>query len=366
MPPLPKGVHRFEHWFQPMKRDTATQSWVPDGAEKQLEPLDPGFFDAHGELKPSSLNQALKDLLTKDATFSRYLSREALRDSKAKAADKIRVALVDLTGIKILHPEFAGWGSTVAVNGASCPKVAALYAAFQLRNDLKHIAAAEKIIKTADLIRIVKERWKKERVSDPPNMDKFLYHGTNPPALEFTADVDGAVDNIIDPKKANHAAKVLIDTIGFPYIASLMWQSGLRHPTRGGLWLTSNYAGRKAWKNPSRPPPPPVFGHNATALSLATFFTLLGQDRLARSGLPRTIKTALSTASWFRDTFPSAIIASKVGLLSSHAHEAALIENGRFRYAVAIMTSGIASKTGISLLKKLVKKLDELIRDNNP
>jgi V8-like Glu-specific endopeptidase len=365
-PPLPRGVQRFEHRFQPMKRDTATQSWVPDGVEKQLEPLDPGFFDAKGEMKPSSLNQALKDLLTKNAAFSRYLSSEALRDGKAKAADKLRVALVDLTGIKILHPEFAGWGSTVAVNGASCPKVAALYAAFQLRNDLKHIAAAEKILKTADLIRIVKERWKKERVSDPPNLDQLLYHGTNPPSLEFTADVDGAVDNIIDPKKANHAAKVLIDTVGFPYIASLMWQSGLRHPVKGGLWLTSNYAGGKPWKNPSRPPPSPVFGHNATALSLATFFTLLGQDRLARSGLPRTIKTTLSTASWFRDTLPSATIASKVGLLSTHAHEAALIENGRFRYAVAIMTGGIASKAGISLLKKLIGKLDNLIRENNP
>jgi hypothetical protein len=273
---------------------------------------------------------------------------------------------VDLTGIKILHPEFAGWGSTVAVNGASCPKVAVLYAAFQLRNDLKHIAAAEKILKTSDLIRIVKERWKKERVSDPPNLDQLLYHGTNPPSLEFTADVDGAIDNIIDPKKGNHAAKVLIDTVGFPYIASLMWQSGLRHPTRGGLWLTSNYAGGKAWKNPSRPPPPPVFGHNATALSLATFFTLLGQERLARSGLPRTIKTALSTASWFRDRLPSAIIASKVGFLSSHAHEAALIENDRFRYAVAIMTGGIAAQAGISLLKELIKKLDELIKENNP
>jgi hypothetical protein len=145
-----------------------------------------------------------------------------------------------------------------------------------------------------------------------------------------------------------------------------MWQSGLRHPVKGGLWLTSNYAGGKPWKNPSRPPPSPVFGHNATALSLATFFTLLGQDRLARSGLPRTIKTTLSTASWFRDTLPSATIASKVGLLSTHAHEAALIENGRFRYAVAIMTGGIASKAGISLLKKLIGKLDNLIRENNP
>jgi hypothetical protein len=41
-----------------------------------------------------------------------------------------------------------------------------------------------------------------------------------------------------------------------------------------------------------------------------------------------------------------------------------LIENERFRYAVAIMTTGIP--TGVSLLKKLIGELDGLIRANNP
>jgi hypothetical protein len=393
-PPLPKGVHSFEHWFQPMKRDTTASSWIPDGGERKLEPIDPGFFEANGELKISSLNNSLKDLLVGNAEFSRHLSRDALRDGKAKAGDKIRVALVDLTGSKLLDPEFAGWGSLAAVYGASCPKVAALYAAFQLRNDLKHAAAVEKITQTAELMRVMSERWKREGVDGPPRLNQFLNHGKNPPDLEFSAGVDEAINNIIDQEKANSAARVLIDAVGFPYIASLMWQSGMRHPTRGGLWLTSNFASGAPWTRPAKPPPSPVYGHNATALSLTTFFTLLAQDRLVRPGLSATIKTALSTASWFSDALPSASIASKVGLLKkclrwgpkmkggqpvlannkpvqeckekevTHAHEAGLIQNERFRYAVAIMTTGIP--TGIALLQKLIGELDGLIRKNNP
>ena len=89
------------------------------------------------------------------------------------------------------------------------------------------------------------------------------------------AEVDSAVDNIIDREHSGHAARTLIKVIGFP--------------------------------------------------SLATFFTLLAQDRLVITGLPRTMKTTLSTA---------------------------------------IMTTGIP--TGVSLLQKLIGELDTLIRKNNP
>ena len=394
-PPFPRGAHRFEHWFQPMKRDSARGRWVPDGAEKLLEPIDPGFFNAGGALKPSSLNDALKTLLTGKAEFSQHLSRESVRSGQARAGDRVHVALVDLTGKKRLEPEYAGWGSTVPVVGASCPKIAALYAAFQLRQDLKYVAAAENITRTANLVRFVTERWKKEGVLEPPNLDRFLYLHSNPPAIEFSAEIDAAINNIIDRDNSGHAARTLIKVVGFPYIASLLWQSGLRHPQYGGLWLTSSYDGGASWARPWRPKPGPVHGHNATALSLATFFTLLAQDRLVITGLPRTMKTALSTASWFSSTLPSASIASKVGLLlkclkrgpklrngepvldrnnqpvteckqsmATHVHEAGLIENGRLSYAVAILTVGIPA--GASLLQSLIGELDTLIRKNNP
>jgi len=386
-PALPKGLHAFEHFHQPMKRDAARNVWVPDGPLAKLEPLDPGFFDAAGELKTADLHKALGKLLVENPAFNRFLTKQARDTGKPTAGDQIRVALVDLTGSRMLDPDYAGWGSTVPVYGASCVKVAALYAAFQLRNDLKHVAAEEKLTKTADLIRFMNDRWKRERIDSPPRLlpsgtkPGLLYLQTDPPALEFSAEVDDAIDNLIDPDRSAASANVLIDVIGFPFIASLLWQSGLRHPALGGMWLLANYGG-SFWSKPVHPPPLPIQVHNATALSMVTFFTLLGQDRLAQSGLPRTMRSALSTASYLDDALPSgATVASKVGLLKkcvawnpatkectawipTHTHEAAFIENDGVRYAVAIMITGVP--TGISVLQQLIPELDTLIRRNQP
>jgi hypothetical protein len=45
-------------------------------------------------------------------------------------------------------------------------------------------------------------------------------------------------------------------------------------------------------------------------------------------------------------------------------HEAALIENRRFRYAAAILTVGVLAR--VSLLQRLFLELDTLIQWNNP
>ena len=59
------------------------------------------------------------------------------------------------------------------------------------------------------------DRWKRAGIVGAPKLDRFLYHLTNPPDLEFTAEIDEAVNNIIDQHKANHSAKVLIDAVGY-------------------------------------------------------------------------------------------------------------------------------------------------------
>jgi hypothetical protein len=395
IPPLPKGVPAFEHFFKPMKRDSRSNSWIEDGTEARLDPLDPGFLDSSGRLQTGALHKALSDLLVGKPEFNRHLSPAAIREGKAQSGDRLRLALVDLTGKKLIQPEFAGWGSVVAVEGASCPKIVPLYAAYQLMNDLKHAARAKGITNTKDLIKTMGEEWKKLGVTQPPKLSGFLDTSKNPPSLAFSEAIVDALSNIIDAHEANRAARVLISQIGFPYLASLVWQTGLRHPERGGLWLTSSYDGGPGWTGAARPAPGPVFGHNATALSLATFFTLLAQNRLVNAESSRKIIARLSTASWFKELLPSAKIASKVGLLkrckkwveakkdgrpilgkdnkpklkceqweTTHAHEAGLIENGRLRYAFAIMTVGIPA--GVSLMQQLMQELDGLIESNNP
>lgn len=401
VPPLPKGVAKFEHFFQPMKLNAAGTLWVKDSGEKLLEPINPGFVDDRDVLVTDGLQTALADLLIGHAEFNKFLTKEAVRDGKPQAGDRIHVALVDLTKKKLLRPEFAGWGSTVAVDGASCLKVAPLYAAFELLNDLKHQAARDAIKTTVDLIGEAEKRWTDAGIEGFPDLSAFLKPGADPPDLAFSDDVKIAIDNIInndhhDPNNADHSATVLIRVIGFPYIASLMWHSGLRHPVRGGLWLLWSFEEKgPVWSDPPRPAPRPVFGHTATALSLVTFFTLLAQKRLVNEESSKEMRKKLSTASWFRDILPSAKIASKVGLLlrciktgpkmkggkvvlgkdkkpvmeckesiSTHAHEAGLIENGELFYAVALMTVGIDH--GVAVLKQLIKAVDDVIRARNP
>ena len=387
--PLPRGVPNFEHFFQPTKPHTDGLTWVPDGDEKKLEPLNPGFVDDKDALVTSApLQSALNDLLTGKSTnaeFAKYLSRESVRSSKSGPGDKIRVALVDLTGRKMTRPEFAGWGSTVAIDAGSATKVAALYAIFQVKTDLEHVAKAGGISKTADLIRTIDERWKKAGIKDRPTLSEIFNGDANPPHLAFAEDVQDAIENIVF-HEANVAASLLIRKIGFPYIASLMWRSGLRHPSRGGLWLLWNFDDKRPqqWDSPVRPSPGPVFPHTATALSLATFFTLMAQGRLASKASSEEMKRRL-TETWYQGVLPAATFSAKVGLLHnekcvrweikdgkrvcaerevSAAHEADYIENGRFRYTVTIMTVGIPD--GIGVLRRLIVELDSLIQKNNP
>jgi phosphatidylserine/phosphatidylglycerophosphate/cardiolipin synthase-like enzyme len=387
--PLPRGVPNFEHFFQPVKAATDGLTWVPDGDEKKLESLNPGFVDDKDALvTSSSLQSALNDLLTGKAgntEFAKYLSRESVRSSKAGPGDKIRVALVDLTGRKMTRPEFAGWGSPVAIDAGSATKTAALYAIFQVKTDLEHIAKADGISKTADLIKAVDERWKKAGIKDRPALSEIFNGDANPPHLAFAEDVQDAIENIVF-HEANVAASLLIRKVGFPYIASLMWRSGLRHPSRGGLWLLWNFDDKRPqqWDSPVRPSPGPVFPHTATALSLATFFTLMAQGRLASKASSEEMKRRLKE-TWYKGILPTATFSAKVGLLHnekclrwemkdgkrvcaerevSAAHEADYIENSRFRYAVAVMTVGIPG--GIDVLQKLIVELDSVIQKNNP
>ena len=77
-------------------------------------------------------------------------------------------------------------------------------------------------------------------------------------------------------RASNYAASTIVADVGSLSIASTLLQSGLFDPARGGgLWLASNYAGKK-W------PAGAAIGsaESATAASAAAFLTLLRQDQL--------------------------------------------------------------------------------------
>ena len=267
---------------------------------------------------------------------------------------------MDLTGTKLTTPDFGGWGSTVAMYGASVPKILALYSAHQLRSDLRHLATHQKFSSGTQFEQAALAGWKQKGISRqlPDLVWLFDIRNWNTiDALEFTADAQSSFAQIMH----NCPAGTLIAKVGFPYIGSVAWQSGLYHQQRRGLWLSVAYCDKGRWAgDPVHPP----YGHNVTALSAATYFTLLAQGRLVDDASSTAIQKALAQGC-VTSLFPNLpVIASKCGIYDGYVHDCALIQDDKVRYVMVVL-SRLSTRRQMELYTQLCKELDELIRKNN-
>jgi hypothetical protein len=391
----PKALKLVDHFY--------IHKSLPDGRVtglKRLVPQDmnPGFISlVTGDLlvdrRADGLQTRLDTLIRNN--YAEFLASRSSTQSSAKAGDKIRVALVDLTGQKLFEPDFAGWGATVATEGASVPKICALYAVHQLRQDLNHLA--KKLPRKADLIKVTNTIWRNANFSSQPKLEalfKFPQDNSNPFHVEFS-------DNLVETLKtifannSNCAATRLILQLGFNYIASVLWQSGLRHPTRGGLWLRGGYCCAnktvKDWLQPDTKviecsnkkelsviwgknsvwQPKEVFRHNVTALSLAAFYTLLAQGRLIDDQSSQDMKELLEEGCSFdfRNTLNGlgglSSSPGKCGVHNQHLHESMLVKRDKYCYVAVALTINARDFLFDNLIK-LIKDLDKLIQDKNP
>jgi hypothetical protein len=319
--------------------------------------MNPGFIDANDNLitdtSASGLQTCLQKLIT--TQFQNYLSNK--HNTTPAAGDRLRVSLVDLSGAKITQPEFAGWGSTVSMYGASVPKILALYTAHQLRMDLRQLAISQTISNGKTLEKATLQRWNLKGSS--PNL-VWLFNIRNWSGNPNTLDFSAAARKVFQGIMHNAEAGELITKVGFPYIGSVTWQSGLYHPNRGGLWLTSAY-GKGQWGNN---PIKGVHSANVTALAVATYFTLLAQERLVDSSSSSEIKTWLR-GGCFTGLFPQnlGLVASKCGIWSDYLHDCVLIERGSIRYVVVGLTR--TKRSEYSQYTQLFLELDKLIVKNN-
>ncbi len=159
---------------------------------------------------------------------------------------------------------------------------------------------------------------------------------------------------VFDKINENSDASKLIHAVGFPYIASVAWQSGLRHPLRGGLWVSRAYDGTDGWRDQPALKAA-AFIHNLTPLSAATYFTLLAQGRLVDDSTSAEIKRILQFGC-HSCLFPLVIgldtsiglQASKCGIFKPHIHDCVLIERPEVRYAAAILSELDATVAGMA------------------
>ncbi|NOT46929.1 MAG: hypothetical protein HOP17_04165 [Acidobacteria bacterium] len=387
---FPPNLKHVDH-FHLRKTPIPTDRTPTDVQEDKMTPegMNPGFVDpASDEIIVDKTAGGL------DTRFKALISQ-----NYGTFKNEIRAALIDLTGKKLYAPDYAGWNSTVAVYGASSPKVLAIYAAFQLKRDLDRLAITGKITSRATLIRTFNERIRKARISPPPDVNEtnftFAENGTDPVSVNISDGLMAHIKNIHHPDLSNSAARHLIKAVGFGYIGSVTAQAGLWHRNRKGLWLGSSYDGGAGWSSS----PVGGFGHNCNALALGTFFTLLAQGRLVEEPSSTQIKSILRGGSWIEiallneyqtqvrngsiSSVPDIEVFSKVGLLTQCTaweekggkrkcksriatvrQDSALVKRGKVLFVLVVLTQGGASRSNV--IERLSIDADRLIEEKNP
>jgi hypothetical protein len=354
----------FDHFHVPKQADPRNPGHFTAGARSilTLKNMNPGFLDASDNIITNRSSTGLQTCLTQLLTtqFQNYLSRDSVQKKSASRNDRLRIGLVDLSGVKLNRPDFAGWGSTVAMYGASVPKILALHAAFQLRSDLRNLAIRQGITKGQALELGAINQWRKQGLrSGFPDL-VWLFDIRNKSANLGIMDFSVKARKVFQGIMHNAEAGELIIKVGFPYIASVTWQAGLFHPSRGGLWLTSSY-GKGQWgNNPIRR----VQSANVTALSAATYFTLLAQGRLVDDASSNEMQAWLR-GGCITKNFPRGlgVIASKCGVWSDYWHDCALIARDGIRYAIVLLSK--TKPREFAKYTQLIRELDKLIVRNN-
>jgi hypothetical protein len=364
----------------------SSSTWRSEAASTKMIPanMNPGFILPSDQIRfDKKLDDALIELMV--TKYPSLLAPQSVKERRATQKDKIRVALVDLTGDKICRPGYAGWGSTMLMGGASTAKIIVFYAAHQLLFDLRELARGNSIRKTADLIQKTNEVW--TGLICKPDL-KWLFafdESKNPIGIEKSSLLQRHLFNIVNDIDGTLMASELFLSLGFEYMASVLLQSGLRHPAREGLWAGGTFCTGRRTARPDRrchavstagcpkgedrviwtKDPLQVQRIVLTALSVATFFTLLAQGRLVTEPLSMEIEGMLKNAcSFIGQALPTGMIrASKCGLAGQLMHDGALIANGQRRYVMVFLTlNANLSKT---LRGQLISDLDRLIESNN-
>jgi hypothetical protein len=370
----------------------AAFSFKADGPPIDLVPanMNPRFIMPDDSISiHAPLQTKLTDLIVNQ--FPDLIDRASVTTRVARQADKLHIAVVDLSGArKLCQPQFAGFGAELNEAGASTAKILLFYAAHQMQFDLQELVKAHGIKKAAELKKKAGEEW--ARFTCKPHFEWLfkLTESAGPLKVDMCNAQQTTMDNIVDEVDSTPNASKLILRLSFEYIASVGWQSGLRHPQRGGIWYGSTYCqgggvpapingachlevkqgsgcdtnqSRVIWTNDP-------FGHRGvrgSALAYATYMTLLAQERLVDKAMSARIEALLVRACGFISQVVPGVRAQKCGLTSTLFHDAALVAHGKVRYAIAYM---FKSKNNTDPLKGkvlgLVREIDKLIVAANP
>jgi N-acetylmuramoyl-L-alanine amidase len=414
--------------------------------------MNPGFLTPAGVTRHDPLQQIVN---------RRVLSKPNLKN--------LRFALVDLTGAeKLAAPQLAGNDETKQGGLGSMSKIAAMYAAYQLKFDLEELARQKAITNQKDLFDAARALWADTQKPDPKKVTELFKTNPHIETLGHLVAVDGMAlplpdgfslprleqiftvlpgsssaglklrftgsDRIlIDPaipgsppdetsevgsyirakgealdevrklsfaerlylmmdESDNAAAHSVIESLGFLYTHSAIWQADFYRPQRGGgLWEASTHdEGGTRWILPPVPLPrdnPAVDFVSATPVSVAALLTLMEQGRLVNTnscaGMKHLLdkkKTGVPNGSHTRSYFLEGLrgltldrFHSKLGI-GTHRNDCAIVvrtvrpdphdhtRDKQIRY-VAVGNDDPTKTT--DHLHQLIVEFDKCIQENN-
>jgi len=373
-----------------------TFKFVPDGPATDLVTanMNPRFIMPDDSISVHApLNDKLRELITKK--FPTLINASSAKSGKAEPTDAVHIAVVDLSGDrKLCQPQLATFGAEFNEAGASTSKILLFYAAHQLHFDLEQMVTTNGIRTIADLKKKANEEW--AVFTCKPDID-WAFKFTPPSGaggllkVEKSDALNTTMANIVDEVQSTPRATRLILRLSFEYIASLAWQSGLRHPTRGGLWYGSTYCtmenrdprngrchtlladgtggcpkkfSRVTWNSD----PLSIQGVKGSALSFATYMTLLAQGRLVDNTNSTAIKALLKRACGVVKWRVTGVTANKCGDTEGSLHDAVLIERGtKIRYVIGFTVRSKSKSDPVrNRFRDMLPEIDQLIVDANP
>jgi monoamine oxidase len=377
--PAPKSVVIIAH--QHVERTCSDgKTWTNAASVSAMSPttMNPGFINADDTLRlDAGLDAKLTRLILDTPKYATMVSAESRKTRTAHNDDRLRVAVLDLTGDKICNPGLAAWGPTFHLPGASTAKVLVVFAVHQLLFDLNQLATAGAIATSADLVAAAAAFWK--GFTCPPDLGWLVNIDASGPVVtvsrsaNLSKHLNEMVTRSFSGISTTRAAELIV-RIGFEYLASLALQSGLRHPTRGGVFYGRAYKNATVKMKLNRichkginpivwaTNPLGAMGIVLTALSAATFMTLLAQRRLVTDTASTEIEALLNGGCGFVNVPGVTRRATKCGLTKVLRHDAVLMEGSRRRYALAFLSSNASWRDRGAF----IADVDRLIRDNNP
>ena len=245
------------------------------------------------------------------------------RFAKKPPYNFLGIALVDLSRGSSMG--YAGWNDSRQTYVASLAKIAAMFAAFQLRKAVRAASTQMRALDADELWDSIADAWKpavshavKGRPADFPNLKNiFVAKGSMGRwEIDFTDSHDDweQINKLGDslPKglgfrdrlklmianSNNHAAASCIDDIGFQYLNGALAAQGLFLPGDGGLWIALDYGGHKWGRGVGG-----GWAQGGNAYTVARFLALLETKQLVDEDSSTEMQELMSFkghyGSWF-------------------------------------------------------------------